>query len=249
MNIRAPHSFFSDAVTSSGTDGMVTLDRILVNAAPVLNQFEIDRIVEAVGATRGTSRASLFRTIDRAIANRMFERLCRGVYLNLRRQPKASYADATEYVCPGAIVSLQTVLGDAGVLDNFTTDMVTCVVPRPQEKTSVTVPRDIRNFTFNVMAAPAALPEMGFPILTGEGYRRATPELAFCHWLYLSLQPRSEVTSPSLEIDTGRMAMKKVRAIAEKIGIGHELETWLHRKKLRDANDDVQAHAAIRFGI
>ncbi|MCA3268136.1 MAG: type IV toxin-antitoxin system AbiEi family antitoxin domain-containing protein [Azospirillum sp.] len=228
---------------------MVALDRVLVDAAPVFNQFELDRIVEAVGAARGISRASLFRTIDRAIASGMLERLCRGVYLNLRRRTKAKYADATEYVRPGAVVSLQTVLGDAGLLDNFTTDMVTCVVPRPHERTSVTVPRGIRNFFFNVMAEPAALPEMGFPILDGEGYKRATPELAFCHWLYLSLQPRSEMTAPSFEIDMDRMSMKKIRAISEKIGIGNGLKTWLAGKKTRDASDDVRAHAATRFGI
>jgi hypothetical protein len=234
--------------SNTRADLLVALDRALSKAQPVLNQNEIERLMGALSPGL-ENRRTVYRRIDQAIANGMFVRVGRGVYMNLRRQTKSTYADAVEYIRPGAIASLQTVLGDAGVIDNFTTDIVTCVVPRPVGKTSVAVPQDNPHFAFHVVAERAAMPDVDFPIFAGSGYRRATPELAFAHWLYIAEQPRGGLTIPSLEIDLAHIDQGKVEELCRAIGIEGAWDKWLAQKTERDADADVQAHGSMRFGF
>src|SRR5260370_234261 len=52
----------------------------------------------------------------------------RGLYLNQLARPQPTAAEAASFVRFGAIVSLQTVLGDAGITNSYS-DIVTSVLP------------------------------------------------------------------------------------------------------------------------
>ena len=54
--------------------------------------------------------------------------MTRGLYLNNLARPRPQAAEAAAYIRTGAVVSLQTVLGDAGVSNNYS-DIVTSVLP------------------------------------------------------------------------------------------------------------------------
>ena len=54
--------------------------------------------------------------------------MTRGLYLNQLAAPRPAAAEAAGFIRTRAIVSLQTVLGEAGVTNNFS-DVVTSVLP------------------------------------------------------------------------------------------------------------------------
>jgi hypothetical protein len=58
-----------------------------------------------------------------------------GAYLNGMSFPEVALAEAASVIRTGAVVSLQSVLGDAGVLNNPTPD-VTCVMATTAPSTS-----------------------------------------------------------------------------------------------------------------
>jgi hypothetical protein len=99
---------------------------------------------------------------------------------------------------PGAVISLQTVLGDAGVWNNFT-DWVTAVVPLSRRYTRPSLGRlETAAGIFVFRGLPEAVLEAGREedrLVSNTTYRRARPEAALLHWLYLSNSPRSEIPS------------------------------------------------------
>jgi hypothetical protein len=77
---------------------------------------------------REISKASVERWIQEAVAANRLQRVVRGLFLNRLIVPPARLCEAAVWLRPGAVISLQTVLGDAGVWNNYT-DWVTAVVP------------------------------------------------------------------------------------------------------------------------
>src|SRR5690349_20780709 len=96
------------------------------DAARVLNTITLLRLAKHEKAQ--ISRASLERWIRDALAVKRLIKVSRGLYLNRMTSPPAELAEAAGWLRPGAVVSLQTVLGDSGVWNNFT-DVATAVVP------------------------------------------------------------------------------------------------------------------------
>src|SRR5271156_2817745 len=96
------------------------------NALRVLDTASIIQLAENV--RRDISRPSVERWIQEAVSANRLQRVVRGLYLNRLITPPAQLSEAAVWLRAAAIISLQTVLGDAGVWNNFT-DWVTAVVP------------------------------------------------------------------------------------------------------------------------
>jgi hypothetical protein len=78
------------------------------------------------------ARNTLFRWIREQTESGALRPVTRGLYINQLATPRPTAADAAGFVRAGAIVSLQTVLGEAGVTNNYS-DIVTCVVPHSKD--------------------------------------------------------------------------------------------------------------------
>src|SRR5690242_14364094 len=102
-------------------------------ALRVLDKASIVRL--ARDARPGVSEATVERWIQEAVSVRRLQRVVRGLYLNRLINPPAQLSEAAVWLRPGAVISLQTVLGDAGVWNNFT-DWVTAVVPLSRRYTT-----------------------------------------------------------------------------------------------------------------
>ena len=76
----------------------------------------------------GISDPTVERWLQEAVGAKRLQRVVRGMYLNRLTHPPAQLAEAAVWLRPGAVISLQTVLGDAGVWNNYT-GWVTAVVP------------------------------------------------------------------------------------------------------------------------
>ena len=82
-------------------------------ALRVLNTASIVQVAKKVRL--GLSKPSVERWIQEAVAANRLQRVVRGLFLNRLVAPAAQLSEAAVWLRPGAVVSLQTVLGDAGV--------------------------------------------------------------------------------------------------------------------------------------
>jgi hypothetical protein len=153
---------------------------------------------------------------------------------------------------PTAVVSLQSVLGDAGVINN-PSRVVFAVVdqggpdgPRPRE-----------------VANPAG--EFRFLGMRGEIYHagderdrldpssdvpKATLERAFCDWLYLG-HSRAHPTRgyPPLNIDLSDLDMDRVGRLSEAMGLREAMEKWMPRYLAAQDDPDFVQQVSSRLGF
>lgn len=180
----------------------------------------------------------------------------RGLYLNGLAQPSVQPDEAASHISRGAVVSLQKVLGDAGVLNNFTS-RITCVVALPPEKSAVgkvsfgyaqpsTGQVKTRAGIFTFQALPFDLIHKAGALddcLEQLPYQRATPEKAFLDWLYLGLTPRSHMTPPPLDLDVDRLDQARLQRLAAAMGLTGSLDLWLAGKAAHDRAPGTQRNA------
>jgi hypothetical protein len=128
------------------------------------------------------------------------------------------------------VVSLQTVLGDAGVWNNYT-GWVTAVVPLSRRYATPSLGRlegSAGTFVFRGVPEPllaAACEEDR--LASGFTYRRATAEAALLHWLYLSHSPRSGMSPPPSDLDLSPLDSRRLERLARAMNLSGQLELWL----------------------
>jgi hypothetical protein len=136
------------------------------------------------------------------------------------------------------VISLQTVLGDSGVWNNYT-GWVTAVVPlssRYSTPSLGTVETGAGTFVFR--GVPERVLEAGAEndrLVAGVDYRRATPEAALLHWLYLSASPRSRMSTPPLDLDLGALDLKRLMRLAATMRLDANLRSWRTRNVVHHA--------------
>ena len=180
------------------------------------------------------SEPTVERWIQEAVSVNRLQRVVRGLYLNRLINPPAQLSEAAVWLRPGAVISLQTVLGDAGVWNNFT-DWVTAVVPLSRRYTTPSLGRlETAVGTFVFRGLPEAVLEAGREedrLVSGTSYRRATPEAALLHWLYLSNSPRSRMSEPPLDMDQAMLSVQRLRRLSRAMRMSESLEKWLINAK------------------
>jgi hypothetical protein len=147
------------------------------------------------------------------------EKVRHGIYLNLRAQPCPQPDEAAPWLREGAVVSLQRVLGQSGVLNN-PTPWITCVLPPSQSRAVGTIETGRHTFHFTGMRDDL-IPSPGAD-WAADAYQpyahvaTATPEKALLDWIYLSkasplwrLPPRQDIEVDDLDTDRlGRLAQR-----------------------------------------
>jgi hypothetical protein len=198
------------------------------DALRVLDKASIVRV--AKGVRHNVSDPTVERWIQEAVSANRLQRVVRGLYLNRLISPPAQLCEAAVWLRPGAVVSLQTVLGDAGVWNNFT-NWVTAVVPLSRRYAIPSLGRletAAGIFVFHGLAEKVL--EAGREddrLVSGTTYRRATPEAALLHWLYLSNSPRSRMSAPPLDVDFAALNVRKLKRLSQAMRLSEPLEAWL----------------------
>jgi hypothetical protein len=170
-------------------------------------------------------------------ANRL-QRVVRGLFLNRLIAPPAQLCESAVWLRPGAVISLQTVLGDSGVWNNYT-GWVTAVVPLSSRYTTPslgTVETGAGTFVFR--GVPERVLETGAQndrLVAGVDYRRATPEAALLHWLYLAGSPRSRMSTPPSDLDLGALDLKRLKRLAVGMRLDANLRIWRERNVGQEA--------------
>ena len=177
------------------------------------------------------------RTVRRVLMEwdtaKLIERTARGYFLNHQASPAPTLEEVACRLHEGAIVSLTTVLGRAGVLNN-PTHWVTAVVPSdnasrpPNEMDS----ENGSKFKFALMRPnllPAPVRSDRFAKDALEPYATvptATPEKALLDWLYVSSRGRGGnrwPLPPSHDWDIGGLDVERLDRLAKRMGLEDEL--------------------------
>jgi len=230
---------------------------VIRNPTPILLGVDAPRVLTvpmlAAALSDGRSlpaRGTLFNWIRAQRADGVLRPVTRGLYLNQLAQPRPQAAEAAGYVRSGAIVSLQTVLGDAGVTNNYS-DIVTCVLPIRDGVASSSRPVKAERIEFRFHAMPVHLLDERAGTLEDRldldvTYSRATPEKALLDWIYLGASPRTKLSGPPLDIELAKLNMPRLKRLAKTMNLGVHLTAYLSRKTAYDNDPDVQANAATR---
>lgn len=159
-------------------------------------------------------------------------RVSRGLYLNAFRPVAGQPADAAHLLRRDAIVSLNTALGDAGVLNNPSLT-VTAVVPLDAGAPKPTVGR-VKTAVgwYHLFAMPRAQLEAGSPADRIDpryvDHVRATPERALLDWLYLARSRLSHRTLPNPgDLDVALLDRKRLSRLAVAAGLEAELARYV----------------------
>jgi hypothetical protein len=197
-------------------------------ALRVLDRKSIVGLAQSVRP--GVSEPTVERWLQDAVGAERLQRVVRGLYLNRLSNPPAQLAEAAVWLRPGAEISLQTVLGDAGVWNNYT-PWVTAVVPLSRRYATPSLGKlEAVGGTFVFRGLPERVLEAGREqdrLATGVSYRRATPEAALLHWLYLSHSPRSRMSAPPSDLELGALDSRKLNRLAGAMNLCEQLESWL----------------------
>ena len=146
----------------------------------------------------------------------------RGLYLNTLAEPQPTIIELAPHLRDGAVVSLQTVLGQSGVLNN-PTPWVTCVVSRARMATAGKMDVDGTVFSFSSMNEAAMCEDL--PHLALQPYAQAptaTPEKALLDWIYLAKHSRKWSEPPRFDLDLDRLDHDAMGTLSKAMGIEAE---------------------------
>ncbi len=148
------------------------------------------------------ARNTLFRWIRAQTKSGALRPVTRGLYINQLARPLPTAADAAGFVRGDAIVSLQTVLGEAGVTNSYS-DIVTCVLPHSKDRRPSVRPVKAERIEFRFHAMPARFLDEHAGALEDRmdmdfKYPRATPEKALLDWIYLGASARTKICRSTL---------------------------------------------------
>ncbi len=198
-------------------------------------------MISAVLANRQKlpARNTLFRWIRDQTIGGALRPVTRGLYINQLARPLPTAADAAGFVRGGAIVSLQIVLGEAGVTNNYS-DIVTCLVPHTKDFKPSVRPVKSNRIEFRFHAMPARFLDQRAGNLEDRmnldfNYPRATPEKALLDWIYLGASTRTKIAGPPFDIDVDRLNKSRLMRLAKAMGLQSQLKVYLEGKREFDA--------------
>lgn len=193
------------------------------------------------------SNSSLDKWIHEQVSSERFDRIRSGVYVNNLTYPVVNPLEAIPYAVPGAVVSLQFVLGEFGIMNNYT-DIATCVVPSKTHLPRIQS-RSLR-FQFNMMLEDVLnAGEEKDRLLDDREYPMATPEKAFLDMLYLGNHGKSRLTVPPMDCDIENLRKRRLNRLIKAMGIEKEFKDWAEKKKAFDDDPDVEGNMSIGLGF
>lgn len=172
----------------------------------------------------------------------------RDLYANLRTRPVPAPAEAAHLLREGAVVSLQTVLGSAGIANN-PTNVVYALYPQDERpglrRTIKSAASDdgmaLEFGVFRFIGVKRDYLEAGAAEdrLAASSYPTATPERALIDWIRLSQIKVSKFPPPPFDLDMDLLDRKRLVRVAKSTGMEQPFEEWLAAKvETDDAPDE-----------
>lgn len=210
-------------------------------AAPrVLSFSDITHLAD--GAKPGLTVKAVRNFVKEAEHVGVLKPVRKGLWVNLSAVPSPSVAEAAFRMREGAVVSLQTVLGDAGVLNNYASQ-VYAVLPISGPARPFTAPIQAAGTVFHFRSMQKSVLEAGdlsdrlVPMMH---YPRATAEAAVVHWIYLAGSKGSPMTMPDTQCDVSGLDVDRLARLAGHAGVFDAAMEWMEACRVREDMDDEQ---------
>ena len=202
------------------------------DAPAVLSRDLLGRLSRSTRTGAPVPTSSLTHWIAAARTRARLETVVAGLYINHFRARPGSLADAAHWLKIDAVISLNTVLGDACVLNN-PSYTVTAVVPIDRGASPPKLGRmETKAGILHFFGLPRRILEAGaaedrLEATVPRDHARATPEKALLDWLYLGESPRSQRTPPPRgDIDITLLDRRRLARLAKAMGLEVALEIW-----------------------
>lgn len=205
---------------------------------------------DALAQSQPPSRPTFERWIHEAVQAGKLRKIRSGIFANAAGNSGVSPAAAVGHIRRSAVPSLSWVLEQNWILNNFG-DVITCTVPMAPGMQTPNVSKVKTPYgTFHFRAIPRRLHELdALPVADWRDNRfahpRATPEKAFCDWLYLGQTPRSSLRFPPLDLEFKKFNKPRLRRIVSAMDIKQVFDDWLLKKQLYDNDPEVQENASL----
>jgi len=188
-------------------------------------------------------RSTVIRFTKEAAAMGLFHPVRSGLWLNMMAFPEPSPAEAAQKIRSGAVVSLHTVLGDAGVLNNFTTQVFAIIPNRKNGTNPATGTVNAGGTLFHFRSMPEEVLHGGdrFDRLVSiVPYPRATAEAALVHWFYLAKSKTSTLKLPDTQCDVSELDEGRIERLGSIAGVRDDIFEWMELCRQREHDDDEQ---------
>lgn len=226
-----------------GADWKFALIQALAGSeAPrVLSAFDFYQFVLKYrpGTTSNTARL-VSRTL---VAAGALARVSTGLFLNKRKVPSVELGEAAEHLRSGAIVSLHSVLGECGFLNN-PSDIVVAVLPTSANKRPTLGDLETssgQRFRFYGLAEkffPTTESERWETLQPGRMCPTFRPEAALLQWLHLAAMKRSAMTPPPVDVDMELLNEDLLKRLASRWKLETQLHQWRSRAQTANFGED-----------
>jgi hypothetical protein len=182
---------------------------------------------------------------DMALAG-VLTKVSNGVYLNKKAFPAVSNVEAAPFIRSGAVLSLQSVLGEFGIINN-PSDITTAVVPfSPTRRAGVGSVETESGLSFRFYGLPERFfpPEAGTEselYVASKPFACFRPEKCLLDWLYLGASSKSSVTPPPYDIDIEGLDLELLTELAERLRMKPILDTYLAQAKALNYGAEPEA--------
>jgi hypothetical protein len=195
------------------------------------------------------ARNTVFRWLREQTEAGVLRPVTRGLYLNQLARPQPTAAEAAAFIRSGAIVSMQTVLGEAGVTNSYS-DIVTSVVPLRGRIAPSSRPVIANGIEYRFHAMPLRLVDEEAGALEDRMdldalYPRASPEKALLDWIYLGNSSHTKLSPPPVDVDLKRLDIRRLKRLAGRMGLSTQLGQYMTRKRQYDEDPSVRANAPV----
>jgi hypothetical protein len=176
--------------------------------------------------------------VGHLIRAQALRRVTQGTYLNRRTLPPAELYEAAPVIRTGAVLSLNSVLGELGVINN-PSRIVTCILPTSKLKS----PKLGELKTEGGMFRFYGLAERFFPANAEDEREMLQParpcavfraEAAVLQWLHLASLKRSTLGELPLDVDLELLDLELLARLSERFDLREVWERWYGRAKDTD---------------
>jgi hypothetical protein len=191
----------------------------------------------------GASESTTRKLANMLVSSGALRRVTSGVFLNLHAVPPAELVEAAYCIRSGAFISLHTVLGECGFLNN-PTGMVTAVLPtstrmRPRLGEVITSSGDrFRFYGLSEKFFPVTQDDAFALLQQGRPCKMFRPEAALLHWLHLSQMRRSSLTPPPIDVDMAQLDSELLENLAKRWGLEAALASWLTHARMLEFGEE-----------
>lgn len=198
------------------------------------------------------SNQTTTRFADRLIASGLLSRVQRDLYANRAIEPAVQPNELTPKLRDGAVVGLYTVLGEIGIAHN-PSRVVTALMPASSRSIGLKrrVETPVGDFRFigiseEIFFAGSEADRLD-PIFS---YPRATPERAFCDWIYLAAQRGpGKIASPPLDLAAEELDQDRVGRLADAMGVRGYVEAWMAQRAIFLEDEEAAEKFSQKLGF